>query len=79
MLTADVALPASHGRKRHWNIGGSQVERRRRENRGAVGGEGCVHLPGKFVNFSSQNDVIWCTLGAMQMKMTATCGIQKIH
>jgi len=24
----------------HWNIGGSQVERRRRENRGAVGGEG---------------------------------------
>jgi len=29
-----------HGRQRHWNIGGSQVERRRRENRGAVGGEG---------------------------------------
>jgi len=30
----------THGRQRHWNIGGSQVERRRRENRGAVGGEG---------------------------------------
>ena len=29
-----------YGRQRHWNIGGSQVERRRRENRGAVGGEG---------------------------------------
>jgi len=29
------------GRQRHWNIGGmSQVERRRRENRGAIGGEG---------------------------------------
>ena len=27
------------GSQRHWNIGGSQVERRRRENRGAVGGE----------------------------------------
>ena len=29
-----------HGRQRHWNIGGSQVERRRRENWGAVSGEG---------------------------------------
>ena len=29
-----------HGRQRHCNIGGSQVERRRRENRGAVSGEG---------------------------------------
>jgi len=29
-----------HGRQRHWNIGRSQVERRRRENRGAVGCEG---------------------------------------
>ena len=32
--------PCRHGRQRHWNIGGSQVERRRRENRGAVAGEG---------------------------------------
>jgi len=79
MLTADVALPASHGRQRHWNIGGSQVERRRRENRGAVGGKGGVHLPRKFVNFSSQNGVIWCTLGALQMKMTAIGGIQKFR
>jgi len=29
----------ARGRQRHWNIGGSQGERRRRENRGAVGGE----------------------------------------
>jgi len=35
--SCQITLP-SHGRQRHWNIGGSQVERRRRENRGAVGG-----------------------------------------
>jgi len=34
-------LGCAQWRQRHWNIGGgSQVERRRRENRGAVGGEG---------------------------------------
>jgi len=48
--------------------GGSQVERRRRENRGALGGEwgkvwgGAVPLHRKFLNFSSQNGVIWCIL-----------------
>ena len=49
--------------------GGSQVESQRRENRGAVGGEGggvwggAVPLPGKFMNFSS--GVIWCILGVL--------------
>ena len=41
----------SHGRQRHWNIGGShsQVERRRRENRGAVGGEGVGCAPSQKI------------------------------
>ena len=41
--TTKYKVSFDHGRQRHWNIGGSQVERRRRENRGAaraVGGEG---------------------------------------
>ena len=47
----------THGRQRHWNIGGeSQVERRRRENQGAVGGEG----GGVWV--------IWCTPGVLFLR-----------
>ena len=68
---ADGSKTVSHKRQRHWNIGGSQVELRRRENRGAVGGEGggvwgeAVPLPRKFMNFSSQNGVIWFILGVL--------------
>jgi len=62
----------------HW---GSQVERRRRENRGAVGGEGggvwerAVPLVRKFMNFSSQNDVIWCILGVLFLKIRVSHGL----
>jgi len=38
--TETCAAAGLHARQRHCNIGGSQVERRRRENRGAVGGDG---------------------------------------
>ena len=77
-------------RQRHWNIGGSQVERRRRENRGAVGGEGsrvwggAVSLPRKFMNFSSQNGlIIWCVLGVLFLRfmcpMDCSCMINFIE
>jgi len=78
----DLVLGNKQWRQRHWNIGGSQVERRRRENRGAVGGEGwvwggSVPLPRKFVNFSSQNGVIWCILasGCVVFKIHVTCPV----
>ena len=67
-----------HGRQRHWNIGGgrSQVERQRRENRGAVGGEEVVSwegpnyvpLPRKFMNFMNQWCDIWCILGVLFLR-----------
>jgi len=66
-------------RQRHWNIGGSQVERRRRENRGAVSGEGCASgdglcpFPENLWIFHLK--MVW--YGAH--KMTATCGIQKFR
>jgi len=64
-----------HGRQRHWNIGGgSQIECRRRENRGAVGGEEggvwgeTVPFLRKFVNFSSKNGVISCILDVLFLR-----------
>ena len=56
-------------------FGGSQVERRRREDRGAVGGEGVESGEGLFCSTVELKTV----LGALQMKMTATCGIQKFR
>ena len=63
-----------HGRQRHWNIGGSQVERRRRENRGAVGGEGglergCAPSQKIYEFFVSK----WCDM------LHYGCVIFKIH
>ena len=55
---------------------GSQVERRRRENRGAVGGEGVGSAEGhrKFMYFSSQNGVIWCILlGVLFLRFMFNC------
>ena len=58
---------------------GSQVERRRRDNRGAVGGEGVGLRRGcapsqKFYEFFISE---WCDM--VQMKITATSGIQKFR
>jgi len=65
---------------------GSQVERRRHKNRGAVGGEevrvwgGAAPLSRKFMNFSSQNGVIWCILGVLFLRfmcpMDCSCMIK---
>ena len=70
----------SHGRQCYWNIGGSQVERRRRENRGAVGGEGvwkmAVPLPRKFMNFFISK---WCDMvhsGCVVFKIHVSHGLQ---
>jgi len=52
------------------NTGGSQVERRRRENRGGEGvrsGEGLCPFP---ENFSSQNGMIWCILDVLFLRFT---------
>ena len=70
-----------HGRQRHWNIGGSQVERRRLENRGAVGGEGwglgrgCALSQQIYELFISR----WCDMvysGCVVFKIHVSHGLQ---
>jgi len=56
--------------------------------RGGMGPGGAEPLSRKFVNFSSQNGVIWCTLGVLFLRFTGhiadendheSCGIQKFR
>ena len=67
-VTCSVVNTTTMGVNATGTLGRSQVERRRRENRGTVGAEGvgvwggAVPLPRKFMNFSSQNGVIWCIM-----------------
>ena len=56
--------PHSHRRQRHWNIGGRRSS-----------AEECCHSKAVLFNCGIKH----CTLGALQMKMTATCGIQKFR
>ena len=58
-------------------------ESRRRRRRGGGDWEGAQPLPRKFMNFSSQNSVIWCILGVLFLRficvprgLTAICVIQ---
>jgi len=68
---------------------GSQVECRRRENRGAVGGEkrgawkGAVLVPRKFMHFLSEHGVISYILGVLFLRfmcpMDCSCMINFIE
>jgi len=65
-----------HGRQCYWNIGGSHVERRRRENRGAVGGERCAPSRKIYEFFiskwgsSTQDDTCRSNIGGVAISAT---------